>query len=90
LQLLLAMQILCVVIIFPAAVSEMSEAISQFYDFYTVLVCMFYYVTDLLASCHISLLHLCIYLNSLFRTGINISMLIVKVITKVLALRTET
>jgi hypothetical protein len=47
LRLLLAMQILNVSMIFTAAVLEISEAISQFYDFLTVPTLMLYYVTDL-------------------------------------------
>jgi hypothetical protein len=45
-QLLLAMQILCASVIVSSAVLEISEAISQFYDFRAVIVCILYYVTD--------------------------------------------
>jgi hypothetical protein len=44
LQLLLAMQMLCVIMIVTAGVLEISEEISQFYDFRTVLVLMLYCV----------------------------------------------
>jgi hypothetical protein len=47
LQWLLAMEMLCVIMIITSAATLMSEDKSQFYDFDTVLVCMLYYVTDL-------------------------------------------
>jgi hypothetical protein len=45
-QLLLAMQIVCVIMIFTAGVLQISEEISQFHDFHTVLVLMLYCVTE--------------------------------------------
>jgi hypothetical protein len=45
-QLLLAMQILGVVMIVTAGVLEISEEISQFYEFHTILICMIYCVTE--------------------------------------------
>ena len=47
LQLLLAMQILCVIMIVTAGVLEISQAKSEFRDSHKVLVFMLYYVTDL-------------------------------------------
>jgi hypothetical protein len=46
LQLLLAMQVLCVIMIVTGGVLDISEAISQFYDFRTILVFFPYYVSD--------------------------------------------
>jgi len=46
LRLLLAMQILCLTMIVTAGVLEISQAISQFYDFHTALVLMLYCVTE--------------------------------------------
>ena len=45
-QLLLAMQIVCVIMIFTAGVLEISEEISQFHDFHTVLVLTLYCITQ--------------------------------------------
>jgi hypothetical protein len=47
LQLLLAMQMLCVIMIVTGAVLELTDALSQFYDFGILLIYMFYYVSDL-------------------------------------------
>ena len=46
LQLLLAMQLLCVIMIVTAGGLEISEEIRQFYDFHSVLVLMLYCVTE--------------------------------------------
>jgi len=46
LQLLLAKQILCVIMIVTAGVWEISQTISQFYDFQTVLVLTLYCLTE--------------------------------------------
>jgi len=46
LQLLLAMQLLCVIMIFTAGVLEISEEIRQLYDFHAMLVLMVYCVTE--------------------------------------------
>jgi hypothetical protein len=79
LQLLLAMKILRIIIIVTAGVLEMSEAISQFNYLQPVLVLMLYCVTDHAGFReNISSLHLCKYSNALFRTGISIWMLLVK------------
>jgi hypothetical protein len=47
LQLLLAMQILCVILLVTGAVLDMSYAISQLYELHILLVYMSYYVSDL-------------------------------------------
>ena len=46
LQLLLGMQLSCVIMIVTAGVLEISEEIRQFYDFHTILVLMLYCVTE--------------------------------------------
>jgi hypothetical protein len=46
-QLLLAMQMLCVIMIVTGAVLELSDALSQFYNIYLLFTCVFYYVSDL-------------------------------------------
>jgi hypothetical protein len=46
-QLLLAMQILCVILTFTAGVTEFSQAHSEFRDFHKMLIFLFYYVTEL-------------------------------------------
>jgi len=45
-QVLVAMQILCIIIMVTVGVLEISVEISQFYDFSTVVVIMLYYVAD--------------------------------------------
>jgi hypothetical protein len=46
-RLLLSMQILCVSVTVPAAVLEISETISQYYNFRAALVCVLYYVAEI-------------------------------------------
>jgi len=46
-QLLLVMQVLFVIMILTAGVLDISQAISEVYDFHTLLFCMLYYVSEL-------------------------------------------